>query len=201
MAEHRDKRPVSRHAYVKDFKADDSGKYSYQGATLHSSKDLAAFQKEIRGALTAFASVLVVQIAAGCIPGTGMEGHLLMLLPYALGIGCSARILWILGRLLQNGTSLREYVYKATAEKLDGYLMVAQILPAIVVLDAVVCLIRGTLHFQVPGLLVLIVSQALLLLAALLTKRRKPAGTWSENAAKARQTTPSNRAETEINGK
>lgn len=183
MAEHRNKRPASRHAYVKDFKADDSGKYSYQGPTWHSSKALDLFRKEIRGAMAAFAAVLVGQIAAGCIPGTGMEGHLLMLLPYALGIGCTVRILWILGRLIKNGTSLREYVYKATAEKLDGYLTAAQILPVITAVDAVACLIRGTLDFKPAGLLVLALSQALLFAVALAVKKRNPVGVWSENSS------------------
>ena len=95
LAEHRDKKPGSRRAYLKDFKTDDSGRYSYQGKTLHSSRELSSYQKEIRTALTVFAAVLAAQLAAGCIPGTGMEGHVLMLLPYALEIGCTVRILWI----------------------------------------------------------------------------------------------------------
>ena len=170
MAEHRDKKPGSRRAYLKDFKTDDSGRYSYQGKTLHSSRELSSYQKEIRTSL-----------AAGCIPGTGMEGHVLMLLPYALGIGCTVRILWILGRLLVNGNSLREYVYKATAEKLDGYLMAAQVLPVLAAVDAVICMIRGTYHPSGAGPAVLLLSQALLFAAAFWTKKRRPAGTWSES--------------------
>lgn len=181
MAEHRDKKPGSRRAYLKDFKTDDSGRYSYQGKTLHSSRELSSYQKEIRTALTVFAAVLAAQLAAGCIPGTGMEGHVLMLLPYALGIGCTVRILWIFGRLLANGNSLREYVYKATAEKLDGYLMAAQALPVVVVIDAVICTVRGTFHPLGAGPMILLLSQALLFLAAFLTKKRRPAGTWSES--------------------
>ena len=163
MAEHRDKKPGSRRAYLKDFKTDDSGRYSYQGKTLHSSRDLSSYQKEIRTALTVFAAVLAAQLAAGCIPGTGMEGHVLMLLPYALGIGCTVR------------------VYKATAEKLDGYLMAAQVLPVVVVIDAVICTVRGTFHPLGAGPMILLLSQALLFLAAFLTKKRRPAGTWSES--------------------
>ena len=181
MAEHRDKKPGSRRAYLKDFKTDDSGRYSYQGKTLHSSRDLSSYQKEIRTALTVFAAVLAAQLAAGCIPGTGMEGHVLMLLPYALGIGCTVRILWIFGRLLANGNSLREYVYKATAEKLDGYLMAAQVLPVLAAVDAVICMIRGTYHPSGAGPAVLLLSQALLFAAAFWTKKRRPAGTWSES--------------------
>lgn len=181
MAEHRNEKSRSRRAYLKDFKADESGKYSYRGKTLHSSRDLSSYQKEIRTALAAFAAVLAAQLAAGCIPGTGMEGHVLMLLPYALGIGCTVRILWILGRLLANGNSLREYVYKATAEKLDGYLTAAQALPVVVVIDAVICTVRGTFHPLGAGPMILLLSQALLFLAAFLTKKRRPAGTWSES--------------------
>ena len=181
MAEHRDKKPGSRRAYLKDFKTDDSGRYSYQGKTLHSSRELSSYQKEIRTSLAAFAAVLAAQLAAGCIPGTGMEGHILMLLPYALGIGCTARILWIFGRLLANGNSLREYVYKATAEKLDGYLTAAQVLPAVVVTDAVICTVRGTFHPLGAGPMILLLSQAMLFLAAFLTIKRRPAGRWSES--------------------
>ena len=181
MAEHRDKKPRSRRAYLKDFKADDSGRYNYQGKTLYSSRDLSSYQKGIRGALAAFAAVLASQLAAGCIPGTGMEGHILMLLPYALGIGCTVRILWIFGRLLANGTSLREYVYKATAEKLDGYLMAAQILPAAAAVDAVICIVRGTFHPAGAGPAVLLLSQTLLFAAAFWTKKSQPAGTWSDS--------------------
>ena len=71
MAEHRNEKSRSRRAYLKDFKADESGKYSYRGKTLHSSRDLSSYQKEIRTALTVFAAVLAAQLAAGCIPGTG----------------------------------------------------------------------------------------------------------------------------------
>ena len=181
MAEHRNEKSRSRRAYLKDFKADESGKYSYRGKTLHSSRELSSYQKEIRTALTVFGAVLAAQLAAGCIPGTGMEGHVLMLLPYALGIGCSVRILWIFGRLLANGNSLREYVYKATAEKLDGYLMAAQVLPVLAAVDAVICMIRGTYHPSGAGPAVLLLSQVLLFAAAFWTKKRRPAGTWSES--------------------
>lgn len=178
MAQHRDRRPGSWHAYVKDFKADEGGGYTYEGRMLHSSRELPRYREEIRKAAAAFTAVLIAQLAAGFVPETGMEGHVLMLLPYALGIGCAARILWILVRLMQNGNSLREYVYKATAEKLPGYLIAAQVLSAAFLADTVICLVRGTFRFGGAASLVPGIAQILLLAASHWAWRIKPAGDW-----------------------
>jgi hypothetical protein len=48
--------------------------------------------------------------------------------------------------------------------------------------DAVACLIRGTLDFKPAGLLVLALSQVLLFAVALAVKKRNPVGVWSENS-------------------
>ena len=66
--------------------------------------------------------------------------------------------------------------------KSDLYLSTAaQILPVLAAVDAVICMIRGTYHPSGAGPAVLLLSQALLFAAAFWTKKRRPAGTWSES--------------------
>lgn len=189
MAENRDRKPRSRRAYLRDFQADESGSYEYRGKILRSSRDPADYRSRLLKAAAAFGAVLAVQLAAGFLPGTGMEGHPLMLLPYALGIGCAVRILWILVRLMRNGPELRGYVYDATAAKLPGYLTAAQVLAFVSLFDAALNAVRGTLSFQgtaqgTPSLaapIVFLLSQVLLAAAAASIRKSKPDGEWTEN--------------------
>lgn len=199
MEENRNRKRRSRRAFVKDFKADESGNYKYSGRVLQCSLELSELRRRILRAAAVFGAVIALQIAAGFLPGTGMEGHILMLLPYALGLAAAIRIVYILVRILRRAgqpaagggaqaagrggeektPELREYVCEATVGKLPVCFVAIQVFAGTALTDAAVCMIRGTyIMSRPPAVTVFILSQLLLLAAGAWGLRSDPVGEW-----------------------
>lgn len=228
MEENGSRKRGSRRAYLRDFRSDESGNYTYSGRIYTSALGPDVLRRSLMTAIGVFGAAFVLEIAAGFLPGTGMEGHILMLLPYALGMAATARILWIFFRILRltglmgsgaqnaggqgsgaqkaggqgrraqnaggqgsgvpkadeqekNGQAacLREYVYEATVRKLPGYLIAVQVFAATALVDAAVCMIRGTYGMRVAPAIVFLLSQMILFAAGAWALRKNPAGEWN----------------------
>ena len=93
MEENGSRKRGSRRAYLRDFRPDESGNYTYSGRIYTSALRPDVLRRSLMTAIGVFGAAFVLEIAAGFLPGTGMEGHILMLLPYALGMAATARIL------------------------------------------------------------------------------------------------------------
>ena len=198
MAENGSRKRGSRRAYLRDFKPDENGNYTYSGRIYRNTSGPDVLRRRLMTAIGVFSVAFVLEIAAGFLPGTGMEGHILMLLPYALGMAATARILWIFLRILRQtglvgsgaqkakeqenagqGVCLREYVYGATVNKLPGYMVAVQIFAATALVDAAVCMIRGTYGMRVAPAIIFMLSQMILFAAGAWALRRNPAGEWN----------------------
>ena len=198
MEESGSRKRGSRRAYLRDFKPDENGNYIYSGRIYTSTFGPDVLRRSLMTAIGVFAVAFVLELAAGFLPGTGMEGHILMLLPYALGMAATARILWIFLRILrqagpayggmqedrsqraaEQGNCLREYVYEATVNKLPGYLVAVQIFATTALVDAAVCMIRGTYEMRIVSAVIFLLSQMLLFAAGAWALRKNPAGEWN----------------------
>ena len=82
MAENGSRKRGSRRAYLRDFKPDENGNYTYSGRIYRNTSGPDVLQRRLMTAIGVFSVAFVLEIAAGFLPGTGMEGHILMLLPY-----------------------------------------------------------------------------------------------------------------------
>ena len=210
MEENGSRKRGSRRAYLRDFRPDESGNYTYSGRIYTSALRPDVLRRSLMTAIGVFGAAFVLEIAAGFLPGTGMEGHILMLLPYALGMAATARILWIFFRILRltglmgsgaqvaggmpsgsreqtageyenagQASCLREYVYEATVRKLQGHLVAVQVFAATALVDAAVCMIRGTYGMRVAPAIVFLLSQMILFAAGAWALRKNPAGEWN----------------------
>ena len=208
MAENGSRKRGSRRAYLRDFKPDENGNYTYSGRIYRNTSGPDVLRHSLMTAIGVFSVAFVLELAAGFLPGTGMEGHILMLLPYALGMAATARILWIFLRILRQAgpagsgaqgaggrendaqntgnpessaqaACLRKYVYDATVNKLPGYLVAVQIFTATALVDAAVCMIRGTYGMRVAPAIIFLLSQLILFAAGAWALRKNPAGEWN----------------------
>ena len=112
MAENKKK---GRRAYLNDFKMSLSGEYIYNGAHYMPEGDY----KKTRMQIT-LAGVLLValNLLCGCIPAEPMLNAFYVIIPFAVSLIVSVRLLWAATRLWTNRLPLREYVLNQTYEKL-----------------------------------------------------------------------------------
>ncbi|MBR1811211.1 MAG: hypothetical protein IJ766_06145 [Clostridia bacterium] len=108
----------SRRTYLNDFKRDASGRYIYRGRYL--AFDGAEKRRKrllAKLCVLAFVSVLAV-IGAGSLDTAGMDNTFYVLIPYMGEIAFTAALVWATVRLCISGEPLREYIYKATVDRL-----------------------------------------------------------------------------------
>lgn len=55
-------------------------------------------------------AVILLTIAAGCVPSVGLQGSIFVLLPYAVQLAAACSLAWACARLLGKEYPLREYV-------------------------------------------------------------------------------------------
>ena len=181
MAENGSRKRGSRRAYLRDFKPDENGNYTYSGRIYRNTSGPDVLRRRLMMAIGVFSVAFVLEIAAGFLPGTGMEGHILMLLPYALKAGGQESDAQNTGNHESSAQAacLREYVYGATVNKLPGYMVAVQIFAATALVDAAVCMIRGTYGMRVAPAIIFLLSQMILFAAGAWALRKNPAGEWN----------------------
>ena len=69
-------------------------------------------------ALSLLAALLAAALLGGCIPAPGMQNHFYVILPYLGELAFSVSVLWVLVRLGQDWSAVREYVYMHTVPAL-----------------------------------------------------------------------------------
>ncbi|MBQ7371705.1 MAG: hypothetical protein IJW67_07475 [Blautia sp.] len=144
--------------YLKDFKPDEDGSYSYQGAVMHCTLTGEEYKKTLRSMLLIAILAMALVLAAGCLPHTGMEGCFYLLLPYAGTLVLLIRLVWNLGQLLYHGSEIREYIYKNTGERLPAQLLFGTILPLIGLAGVVYARARGTYQGSGAGAVLFVIS-------------------------------------------
>ena len=113
-----EKKKKGRRAYLNDFKLQDSGTYAYEGKIFECTLGGAEFHKMMIRLWTLFGVMAGVNLLAGFLPHTGLNGNYFVVIPYAIELGCLVTLGFSLARLQKGGRRLREYVYRASVEKL-----------------------------------------------------------------------------------
>ncbi|MCC8182312.1 MAG: hypothetical protein LIO45_04970 [Clostridiales bacterium] len=105
-------------AHTDEYQRTATGEYVYTGSYY-------AYQDRGKSRLRAMAELVALwavsfaaTVAAGCIPGTGMEDRAYAVLPYAVQLAASVSLGWGVLRLAAGGDPLRAYVYDETAGRI-----------------------------------------------------------------------------------
>lgn len=110
----------SRRAYLNDFRLGEDGEYSYAGAKYNPLPQNGKSVKRAFCEISAVSAVCtILSVIGGCIPSAGMLNCFYVIIPFICEIASVVSVLWIVCRMMYHGFPLREYVYKATAEKMS----------------------------------------------------------------------------------
>ncbi|MCD8153460.1 MAG: hypothetical protein LUF78_01975 [Clostridiales bacterium] len=110
----------NRRAYLNDYQKDASGAYVYKGKVYKwKSPRKASLRKLWLFSGLAFGA----QIAAGCIPETGMGGRPWVILPYVAALAAALSALWGVWTLTDGGDPVREHVYRQSVGSLPARTM------------------------------------------------------------------------------
>lgn len=101
-------------AHTDEFQRTAAGGYVYTGSYYAYRSGGKGRVRALAELVTLWAVSFAATIAAGCIPGTGMESRAYALLPYAVQLVASVTFGWGILRLAAGGDPLRAYVYEET---------------------------------------------------------------------------------------
>ena len=111
-------KPHRRRAYLDDFRKTQNGDYQYEGSRYACELSEKEWKKKSTAMAAAGIAVIVLTIAAGCVPSVGLQGSIFVLLPYAVQLAAACSLAWACARLLGKEYPLREYVYQQTVCKI-----------------------------------------------------------------------------------
>lgn len=160
MEEKKEKKRRGRRAYLNDFQVNVAGEYIYTGKVYRWGSDR-------KGALlrmwTFGLGAMAAAVAAGCIPGTGMEGAAWALLPYVVSLIAACTCVYAVGRLSFAGTEVREYVFQASVDQLPIRCMVTAIAASVAILGEIVNLFLPSFAGNLAGGILLMVLEGAIL--------------------------------------
>ena len=110
---------LRRRAYLDDFRKTQNGNYQYEGSRYACELSEKEWKKKSTAMAAAGIAVLLLTIAAGCVPSVGLQGSIFVLLPYAVQLAAACSLTWACARLLGKEYPLREYVYQQTVCKIS----------------------------------------------------------------------------------
>ena len=121
-------------------------------------------------------AVILMTIAAGCVPSVGLQGSIFVLLPYAVQLAAACSLAWACARLLGKEYPLREYVYQQTVCKISLRSGVCIAAAGVSVIGEFVELTRHSdeILFSIPFLLIEVVMGV----AALVLLKNVKKYTW-----------------------
>ena len=163
---------MRRKKNLEHYRQGENGRVEYTGSYTQILLEEEAFAKGMRRQLGAGLCVLALLIGAGCVPGTGMEGHFYLLFPYAAElILCvlQIRCIWDAKR---EGLRQRRYFYEKNQANLRGMTWGLWILCVWVLAGTAWLLIRGKAAADGAGACLLLISQASGALTEFLALRR-----------------------------
>ena len=111
-------KPHRRRAYLDDFRKTQNGDYQYEGSRYACELSEKEWKKKSTAMAAAGIAVILLTIAAGCVPSVGLQGSIFVLLPYAVQLAAACSLAWACARLLGKEYPLREYVYQQTVCKI-----------------------------------------------------------------------------------
>lgn len=173
------KKKSFRKEYLNDFQKDGSGKYVYSGEHRTYERGTDSFRKEMFIIWICLAVPAALLIVIGCIPGSGLMGNILIILPYALELIALFIVIWKMVRLTYGGTTLRKYVHESTVLHIPVYASVTAAIAVIALAGIIISLIMGSFSGSTAGMVLYILAQVALGVGSLLTARFVKNMKWS----------------------
>ena len=169
-------KPHRRRAYLDDFRKTQNGDYQYEGSRYACELSEKEWKKQSTAMAAAGIAVILLTIAAGCVPSVGLQGSIFVLLPYAVQLAAACSLAWACARLLGKEYPLREYVYQQTVCKISLRSGVCIAAAGVSVIGELVELTRHSnkILFSIPFLLIEVVMGA----AALALLKNVKKYTW-----------------------
>ena len=152
-------RRPGRRDYLNNFKMDDSGKYAYRGTYMAYTNGAESWKKDLIRIWLCCAVPIVLLVILGFLPSSGLDGNLIVLLPYGLGIVALFVLVWKVARLTYGGQRVRKYVYDATVKVLPGYAAAVIITAAFALVGIIITLILGSFRGTIFSSILFIVGQ------------------------------------------
>ena len=173
------KRP-GRRDYLNNFKMDDSGKYAYRGSYMAYTNGEESWKKDLTQIWICCAVPIVLLVILGFLPHSGLDGNLIVLLPYGLGIVALFVLVWKVARLTHGGLRLRKYVYDATVKVLPGYAAAVIITAAFALVGIIITLILGSFQGTIFSFFLFIAGQLCAGFGGVFIQRITRQMNWSE---------------------
>ena len=153
---------LRRRAYLDDFRKTQNGDYQYEGSRYACELSEKEWKKQSTAMAAAGIAVILLTIAAGCVPSVGLQGSIFVLLPYAVQLAAACSLAWACARLLGKEYPLREYVYQQTVCKISLRSGVCIAAAGVSVIGELVELTRHSnkILFSIPFLLIEVVMGA-----------------------------------------
>lgn len=167
-------KPHRRRAYLDDFRKTQNGDYQYEGSRYACELSEKEWKKQSTAMAAAGIAVILLTIAAGCVPSVGLQGSIFVLLPYAVQLAAACSLAWACARLLSKEYPLREYVYQQTVCKIPLRSSVCIAATGVSVIGELIELTRHSdkILFSIPFLLIEVVIGAATLVLLKSVKKR-----------------------------
>lgn len=178
MADEQKRKRRGRRAYLNDFQSTVNGEYIYAGRVYAfdgTTKDWRRFIGTLMGlgALLAAAAV-----TAGSIPAPGTMDCFYVLGPYIASLFSAGSLLWGLCRMAAGGERLREYIYNKTVPQFTPRAMATAICAGCALLGELVFVLLNGAAGLVPGMVLFLLCEAVLLAGSLLWRRLVERQSW-----------------------
>ena len=158
----KDRRRFSRRPYLDDFKQGADGQYAYAGSYRNCELQGADFKKWLVSCWILLGGAAACLLACGCIPRTGMDGRVYIVMPFAFAVAFAVLCIWKFVTPSRSGGKLPAYRHERTVQRLAVYAAIPTILCAMALIGLLVDLVRG----QSTGVLPNVAITGVLLAAA-----------------------------------
>lgn len=167
-----DKKPHGRRPWLDEIQLGGNGQYAYRGSHQKFSGDDNAFRR-FRLTLGCFAACLAgCVVAAGCLNIGKLDNTVWVLVPYMFEVVLTAAFAWSAVRLLLQGSVVRSYIFKQTAQRLPVLAVINAAAAGLTLIGAVVCSAMEN-SWTVPVIVYLLLHAAVCTLSLLALKAVK----------------------------
>lgn len=181
------KKKKGRRAYLDDFQTTVSGEMIYCGA-LYTFRGEAGERKQFLLKLMALsAAAAAFAVLSGCVPAPGTLNCFYVLLPMLGSILSAVSVLWAVIRLISGGEELREYVYRATVEEFPIRTALCIGCSGLSLLGEFLFLILNGTEGKTTGLVLFLLSQALVFVLSLLCRKTADTDLWERTERKTKK--------------
>lgn len=141
--EEQKKKKSFRKEYLNDFQRDLNGRYVYMGQHMVFEGNDSAWRKDnlILWACCLVPAILIIIV--GVLPGAGLIGKALLLIPYALMLISLFIVIWKMVRFSYSSGRMRQYVHSQTVAVIPVYSLIMAGLGTASVICMIIALIAG----------------------------------------------------------